>query len=131
MTLECEFTAAQIRHLLMEEKYRASDIMVVMHDISAYGAPLEAAFRRYKVPYFLDRRRSVLYTAVMRFPLCLVALMRKSSTDQILTLLKTQLTPLHPNQAAILENYQQPDGSVKVPDVLIPYMGGVEVIEPE
>ena len=24
--------------------------------------------------------------------------------------------------AAILENYQQPDGSVKVPEVLIPYM---------
>lgn len=33
--------------------------------------------------------------------------------------------------AAILENYQQPDGSVKVPDVLVPYMGGVEVIAPE
>lgn len=31
--------------------------------------------------------------------------------------------------AAILENYQQADGSVKVPDVLIPYMGGVEVIK--
>jgi seryl-tRNA synthetase len=27
--------------------------------------------------------------------------------------------------AAILENYQQPDGSVRIPDVLIPYMGGV------
>lgn len=26
--------------------------------------------------------------------------------------------------AAILENYQQPDGSVKVPDVLVPYMRG-------
>ncbi|MBQ9991800.1 MAG: serine--tRNA ligase, partial [Firmicutes bacterium] len=25
--------------------------------------------------------------------------------------------------AAILENYQQADGSVKVPEVLIPYMG--------
>ena len=33
--------------------------------------------------------------------------------------------------AAILENYQQADGSVKVPDVLVPYMGGMEVIEPE
>lgn len=33
--------------------------------------------------------------------------------------------------AAILENFQQADGSVKVPDVLVPYMGGVEVIEPE
>ena len=30
--------------------------------------------------------------------------------------------------AAILENYQQADGSVKVPPVLVPYMGGVEVI---
>ncbi len=25
--------------------------------------------------------------------------------------------------AAILENYQEPDGSVRIPDVLIPYMG--------
>ena len=33
--------------------------------------------------------------------------------------------------AAIIENYQQADGSVKVPDVLVPYMGGMEVIEPE
>ena len=32
--------------------------------------------------------------------------------------------------AAILENYQQADGSVKVPDVLVPYMGGKEVIAP-
>jgi seryl-tRNA synthetase len=29
---------------------------------------------------------------------------------------------------AILENYQQPDGSVKIPDVLIPYMGGMKYI---
>ena len=30
--------------------------------------------------------------------------------------------------AAILENYQQADGSIKVPDVLVPYMGGLEYI---
>ncbi|MCX6338327.1 MAG: serine--tRNA ligase [Candidatus Aureabacteria bacterium] len=29
---------------------------------------------------------------------------------------------------AILENYQQEDGSVKVPQVIVPYMGGVEAI---
>jgi seryl-tRNA synthetase len=29
---------------------------------------------------------------------------------------------------AVLENYQQADGSVVVPDVLLPYMGGAEVI---
>ena len=31
---------------------------------------------------------------------------------------------------AVLENYQQSDGSVTVPDVLRPYMGGVDVIRP-
>ncbi len=31
--------------------------------------------------------------------------------------------------AAILENYQEEDGSVRVPKVLIPYMGGVEIIK--
>lgn len=31
--------------------------------------------------------------------------------------------------AAILENYQQADGSIKIPDVLVPYMGGVTEIK--
>ena len=33
--------------------------------------------------------------------------------------------------AAILENYQQADGSVVVPEVLRPYMGGLEAIKPK
>jgi seryl-tRNA synthetase len=33
--------------------------------------------------------------------------------------------------AAIMENYQQADGTIKVPDALVPYMGGIEVIGPE
>jgi seryl-tRNA synthetase len=32
---------------------------------------------------------------------------------------------------AVLENYQQADGSVKVPEVLHPWMGGIEVIRPQ
>ena len=32
---------------------------------------------------------------------------------------------------AILENYQQADGSVRVPEVLVPYMGGQPVIAPK
>ena len=33
--------------------------------------------------------------------------------------------------AAIIENYQNADGTITVPEVLVPYMGGVEVIKPE
>jgi seryl-tRNA synthetase len=31
---------------------------------------------------------------------------------------------------AVLENYQQADGSVVIPDALKPYMGGLTKIEP-
>ena len=30
---------------------------------------------------------------------------------------------------AVLENYQQADGSIRVPDALRPWMGGIEVIK--
>ena len=32
---------------------------------------------------------------------------------------------------AVMENYQQPDGSVAIPEVLQPYMGGLTRIEAE
>ena len=32
---------------------------------------------------------------------------------------------------AIMENYQQADGSIVIPEVLRPWMGGIEVIQPE
>ena len=33
--------------------------------------------------------------------------------------------------AAIMENYQNADGTITVPEALVPYMGGVEVVRPE
>jgi len=29
---------------------------------------------------------------------------------------------------SVMENYQQADGSIRVPEALLPYMGGMEVI---
>jgi len=31
---------------------------------------------------------------------------------------------------AVMENYQQQDGSIRVPEALKPYMGGLEAIQP-
>jgi seryl-tRNA synthetase len=31
---------------------------------------------------------------------------------------------------AVLENYQQADGTVTIPQVLAPYMGGIDRLEP-
>ena len=105
MTLEAEYVAAQIRQLLMRGEMRAADIMVVMHDLGGYGSLLEAAFERYGIPYFMDLRRSVLHTAVMKLPVCLLSLMHRTTTEQILLLLKTGLIPLESTEAAKLEDF--------------------------
>lgn len=105
ITLETEFAAAQIRQLLMQGRMHCSDIMVVMHDLAAYGDLLCAAFERYEIPYFMDQRRSVLHTAVMKLPLCLLSLMHRITTEQMLLLLKTQLCPLNSEEEAELETY--------------------------
>ena len=105
ITLEAEYTAAQIRRLLMQGEMRCSDIMVVMHDLGTYGDLLQAAFERYEIPYFMDLRRSVLHTAVMKLPLCLLSLMHRMTTEQILILLKTRLCPLNSAEEAELENF--------------------------
>lgn len=105
VTAEAEYVAAQIRDLLYQGKAECRDIMVVTHDLERYGFLLEAAFQRYEIPYFMDLRRSVLHTAVMKLPLALLQLAENITTDNVILYLKTQLSSLHPAQAAMLENY--------------------------
>lgn len=52
----------------------------------------------------------------------------KPSTEFVHTLNGSGLA-IGRTMVAILENYQQADGSIKIPDVLVPYMGGVDVIQ--
>jgi len=51
---------------------------------------------------------------------------RKGRTRAVATLNGTLATTRW--VVAILETHQQPDGSVRIPEALRPYMGGAEVI---
>ena len=52
-----------------------------------------------------------------------------SGDAQTLHTLNSTAIATERTMCCILENYQQADGSVKVPDVLVPYMGGKTIIE--
>jgi seryl-tRNA synthetase len=51
----------------------------------------------------------------------------KKETDFIATLNGSGLA-VGRTLIAIMENYQQKDGSIRIPDVLIPYMHGIKTI---
>ena len=48
---------------------------------------------------------------------------------QILHTLNSTAIATERTICCILENYQQADGSVRIPEVLVPYMGGKTIIE--
>ncbi|MBU4300932.1 MAG: serine--tRNA ligase [Nanoarchaeota archaeon] len=55
---------------------------------------------------------------------------RKSTSDKPELVHTLNSTAIATSRAmvAIIENYQQKDGTIKVPDVLVPYMGGITII---
>ncbi len=52
---------------------------------------------------------------------------RRGPTDLVHTLNGTAIATSR-GLIAVLENYQQQDGSVRIPEVLVPYMGGREIL---
>ncbi|GAA3488351.1 serine--tRNA ligase [Streptomyces cremeus] len=56
--------------------------------------------------------------------------MREGKKVQPLATLNGTLCAVPRTIVAILENHQLPDGSVRVPEILRPYLGGREVLEP-
>ncbi|MDD2515942.1 MAG: serine--tRNA ligase [Candidatus Gracilibacteria bacterium] len=92
-------------------KYRAFDIEAWMPGMGRYGETGSAS-------NFLDwqaRRLNVKY-------------IDKNGNRKFVYMLNDTALPSVRPLIAILENYQQADGSVIVPEVLRPYMGGISVI---
>ncbi|WP_342765311.1 aminoacyl--tRNA ligase-related protein, partial [uncultured Methanosphaera sp.] len=52
-----------------------------------------------------------------------------SGDAQILHTLNSTAIATERTICCILENYQQEDGSIRIPDVLVPYMNGKTIIE--
>ncbi|GHH69974.1 serine--tRNA ligase [Streptomyces sulfonofaciens] len=57
--------------------------------------------------------------------------MREGKRVRPLATLNGTLCAVPRTIVALLENHQQPDGSVRVPEVLRPYLGGRELLEPK
>jgi len=57
-----------------------------------------------------------------------IRVLRKNKSKEILHTLNNTAIATSRTMVAILENYQQKDGTVKVPKVLVPYMNGIKEI---
>lgn len=103
---ECDFTAREIKRLLREEAYRCREIAVIMRDEQAYTGPLAAAFTRYGVPVFEDKRSPVMTQPLMLLVRAALEIAANGfRTQTLMRYLKTGLTGITREEIAQLENY--------------------------
>jgi hypothetical protein len=59
-TAEAEFVAVQIKKaMLKDETARYRDFAVLVPSVSAYTLPLKRAFAEFRIPYFVDEKKSL------------------------------------------------------------------------
>ncbi len=67
-TVEAEFVATKIRRALAgNPALRYRDIAVLVPSLAEYSLPLKKAFAEYKIPYFLDEKKSIKQHPISKF----------------------------------------------------------------
>ncbi len=103
---EVEFTAAEIRRLILSGRYRYRDISVICRDGERYTRLLSAALKRWDIPAFISEARPVDAEPLMRFVLSAFDAVNGGwQSDDLLNMLKTGLTAFTAEEIALLENY--------------------------
>lgn len=103
---ECEFVARTIHRLLREEDYKAKEIAVIERRKDRYDSDLHAAFEKYELPFFEDKRQPVRQQPLMRYVTSLLDIVADGiSTESLMRFLKTDLTALSNKETASLESY--------------------------
>ncbi len=105
-TEECEFVARTVRRLLRESGCRARDIAVIERRKDTYDSALCAAFQKFGVPYFEDKRHPILAQPLMLLTESLLDMAANGiTTETLLRYLKTDIAGLCAEETAALENY--------------------------
>ncbi|MBO5666606.1 MAG: exodeoxyribonuclease V subunit gamma, partial [Firmicutes bacterium] len=103
---EAESAAAEILTLVRDRGYRYEDIAVICNDMEGRGSIISRVFRKYGIPVFLDKKRTVLHDPAVEYIMALLeTLSGRLRYEEIFPMVKTGLSELTRDQGEELENY--------------------------
>lgn len=103
---ELSYVAGRIKEMVLFEGYRYRDICVVLCDRQTYESDLRAVFSDFGLSGFLDKRRKLSDTSLMRFVYALLDLaVHGWSFESLMRCVKSGMCHLRPEEGDILENY--------------------------
>ncbi|NTV91085.1 MAG: helicase-exonuclease AddAB subunit AddB, partial [Clostridiales bacterium] len=108
---EVEDTARSIIALCRDKGYRYRDIAVVSRAVENYEKAIEAVFKQYGIPHFLDRKKDIMSNPMVIFILSALEIIKSNwSYQPVFRYIKTGLTCLTRDEADLLENYVLSNG---------------------
>lgn len=103
---ELEFVAQQIHYLVREKQYRYRDVAVLTNDMEVFANYIEQAFGKYRIPVFMDHKRSMLLNSCVEYIRSLLAMAEQDFTyESVFRYLRTGLTDIERSAIDSLENY--------------------------
>lgn len=103
---EAFLAAGKIRALVRKEGYRYREVGVIVSDMEAYGDYLEEAFENYRIPVFMDHKRSILLNSFVEYIRSLLDMAEQSFTyESVFRFLRTNLAGFSGDEISAMENY--------------------------
>ena len=103
---EIDFVAQKIRYLVRTKNYRYRDIAVLTNGMESYVNLAKQVFEKYKIPVFMDYKRSILLNSCVEYIRSLISMAEQDFTyESVFRYLRTGLTDLERDEIDILENY--------------------------
>lgn len=103
---EINFTANSIKELVIDNNYRYKDIAVICRDVAKYSSHISAAFSKNDIPCFMDLPQDIYIKPVVRLVCsCFKCIIGGFDREDVLSILKTELTQNSVEDISIFENY--------------------------
>jgi ATP-dependent helicase/nuclease subunit B len=103
---EIERVAQRIMTDIYGGEFRFSDIAVIGFDMERYEESIRRIFTQYGVPFFIDARRNIMDTALVKLTLAVLRIFTANSRqDDVVAFLKTGLAGFTTAAGETLENY--------------------------
>ncbi len=103
---ELAFAAAEISSLVRRQGYHYRDFAIVSGNVECYENYADTVFSLYDIPYFADRKQSILYHPLIELIRAVLEMAENNySYESVLRYLRTGLAGFRGEETDLLENY--------------------------
>jgi len=103
---EVEMVAIELQEIMKKENYSWQDISIIVSNLDDYQLTIKSVLEEYNIPYFLDKKVSILNNPLIKFIISTLEIYQKHfKYEDIFSLVKTGFTHLTKDEGEVLENY--------------------------